>query len=182
MKLYILMIILVFIAGCSQAPESETITKTQGIKELVLSEQEIQQLGLVSTDDCNIEEYQTSESSPLGQYAICFYTITKDDTELVIEFKKFSNLKDLNGAYQYESSHLRSSEGILEENTYGDQSKLYVNNENDYEAEFNPPGVYFYTLYFTKDEYLVHITTKGTNEETRDDIENIGRVILAKFV
>ena len=182
MKIYIfLAVLLILVAGCSQKQENETISKITGIQELVLSEQEVQQLGMTSDKDCEIETYETSPSSTLAQYGVCFYTMTNDDTEVVIEYKKFTNQNDLNGAYQYESSHLRSSEGILEENTYGDQSKFYVNNENDYGAEFNPPGVFFYSLYFTKDEFLVHVTTKGMNEETKEDVANIGAVILTKY-
>lgn len=175
-------IILVVIAGCSQEKNDDKTVTVPRIQELLLSQQDLSELGMTTNGtDCIIEEFQTSEFSPLGVYGTCFYTITKDNTEVVIEYKKFSNKDDLNGAYQYESSHYRSVEGILEQDTYGDQSKFYVNNENDYGAEFNPPGVYFYTLYFTKDEFMVHVTTKGKKEETKEDIANIGRVILSKF-
>jgi hypothetical protein len=141
----------------------------------------LQQLGMTEDGaDCKTEEYETSESSPLVQYSICSYLIDDlDDTEVVIELKKFTNLADRNGSYQYESLHLRgyqgadkeAFEGLISENDYGDLSSFYYNNEST---------VYYYHLYICKEQYLIHITSKGTKDAEKP-IAEIGRLILAKF-
>ncbi len=203
MKLAIILAILVIlIGGCSTVQESPTVPiinttpKISGTQELVLNEQDLQQLGMTrggseelhqlgwlsNGSDCKAEEYPTSESSPLAQYSLCSYIITSlNDTEVVIELKKFTNLEDLNGSYQYESQHLRSIEGLISENDYGDQSRFYVNNENDYGAQYNDPNVYYYALYISKDEYLIHITSKGRSKDAKESIADIGRRIMSKF-
>jgi len=199
MKLAIILaILLILIGGCStvqDSPSGPTIKTTHtisGNQELVLNEQDLQQLGMTGDGlqqlgmtsngtDCQTEEYQTDEYSPLAQYSICSYTINSlNDTEVVIELKKFANLEDLNGTYQYESLHLRSIEGLISENDYGDQSRFYLNNENDYGGQYNDPTVYYYHLWIGKNEYLIHITSKGS-KEAEEYIAKIGRQILSKF-
>ena len=170
--------IVIIISGCTSSG-NHAISGTQDI---VLSEQDIQQLGMTSAGiDCNTEEYETNEYSPLAQYSMCKYNISSlNDTEVVIELKKFTNLEDLNGTYQYDSLHLYSIEGIISENEFGDQSRFRVNNENDYMGHLNDPNVYVYHLWITKNEFLVHITSSGT-VEVEHSIEGIGQRIMSKF-
>jgi hypothetical protein len=152
-----------------------------GTQELLLNAQDLQQLGMTSNTDCQTEE-QTSIYSSQVQYSICNYTINSlNDTWVVLELKKFTNLEDRNGTYQYESSHLFSVQGLMSENDYGDQSRFRVNNVNDYGGQYNEPGVYYYHLWICKNEYLIHITSKGRSKEAVDYIAKIGRQILSKF-
>lgn len=168
-------ILIIFIAGCSTSNIS-------GTTQLILNEQDLQQLGMASNGDCNTESYQASESSPLTEYSICNYIIPElNNTEVFVELKEFSNSKDLDGAYQYESLHYRSIKGLLSENKFGDKSRFYVNNEGDYGAEFNPPDVYFYALYITKDNHMIYVTSKGTDKGAEDSVKEIGLKILSKF-
>jgi hypothetical protein len=176
-----LVILLAFIAGC--LAEKNELSKISGIQELAPNDRDLLQLGMAANgSNCQAEEYETGEFSLLAQYSICHYTIDKlDDTEVVIELKKFSNTHDLNGSYQYESSHLSSSKGTISRDTFGDQSRFSKNHEEDYGGEFNEPGMHYYHLYFTKDIYLVHITSGGRSEEAKDYIANMGELILSKF-
>ncbi|MBS3136574.1 hypothetical protein J4401_06500 [Candidatus Woesearchaeota archaeon] len=182
MKLAILAIILIFIVGCTINQDGESaqnrsslvqpIPRVSGTQDLLLNEQDIQQFGMRSNGTgCQIEEYPTSERSPLAQYGICLYTIEGDDTQVVIELQKFTNSEDLNGTYQYSSLHLRGFEGLISENAYGDQSRFYVNNES---------AVYYYHLWISKNEYLIHITSKGS-KEAEEYIAKIGQRILSRF-
>ena len=172
-------VLLVFVIISSGCVQQETISGTQ---ELVLNEQDLQQLGMTSDGtDCLTEEYTTNEYSPLAQYSFCNYNINSlNDTQVVLELKKFTNFEDLNGKYQYDSQHLFSIEGLISENDYGDQSRFRVNHENDYMGHLNEPGVYYYHLWICKNEYLIHITSKGTME-AEDYIARIGRQILSQF-
>lgn len=180
MKIHVILaILLLFIVGCIQAQENE-ISSVSGIQELMFGSEDLITLGLTSSDVCEMEEHEIGPSAPLAQSSTCFYTVTRDNTEVVVQLEKFTNPEDLNGAFEYRSSHYRSSEGLLSENDYGDRSRFYVNNENDYGAEFNEPGVYFYSLWIVKDAYLMHVTSKGT-EEAREDVSSMGLAILSKF-
>ncbi|MEK6968693.1 MAG: hypothetical protein AABX51_08795 [Nanoarchaeota archaeon] len=183
------------------SPSEPTITTNntiQGIQELLLNEQDLQLLGMTTElneqdlqqlgitgngTNCKIEEdYTNIVDSSLGQYSICIYNISSlNDTEVIIELKKFTNFEALNGTYQYDSLHLYSIEGLISENDYGDQSRFRVNNVNDYGGQFNDPNVFYYHLWFSKDEYLIHITSKGGSKEAADYIAKIGRRILTKF-
>ncbi|MFH1364881.1 MAG: hypothetical protein ABIH52_04500 [Candidatus Aenigmatarchaeota archaeon] len=178
--LFGLLSIIIVISGCTQSKTTPTISGTQ---ELVLNEQDLQQLGMTSDGiDCYTEEEYTNivDSSP-GQYTFCNFTIKNlNDTEVVIELKKFTNIEALNGTYQYDSSHLYSIEGLIGENEYGDMSRFRVNNEHDYGGQYNEPGIYYYHLWITKDLYLIHITSKGIME-AEEYISKIGRQILSKF-
>lgn len=190
MKLAIILAILLISIGAYLimqdkifGPTIKTTNTIQGTQELTLSGPDLQQLGMRNGGtDCQTEEYTTNEYSPLAQYSFCNYTTNDlDDTEIVIELKKFTNQEDLNGTYQYESLHLRSAEGLLSENEYGDQSRFYVNNENDYGGNVNTePNVYYYHLWVCKDKYLIHITSKGSKEANKY-IANMGQLILSKF-
>jgi len=189
----------VLLVGCTTTEEGPTVpidSSVVDVSTLLLAPQDIAEirltpggeaqtlevLGLTSDNQyCKTENYETSESSPLAQLATCSYTIDgMADTSVIIEMKRFTNSNDLTGTYQYESLHLRGAKGLLAENTFGDQSRFSVNSDDDYGAEFNPPGVSFYSLYFTKDSYLVHVTTKGS-ADAKEDVASIGRRILAKF-
>lgn len=180
-----LTILLLFIAGCStvqtplSVPTTRTISENQ---ELLLNAQDLQQLGMTGNRTaCTTESYQTSANSPLAQYSFCNYSIDSlNNTQVVIELQKFTNLADLNGTYQYSSLHLRSAEGLLSENDYGDQSRFYVNNEHDYGGQYNNKTVHYYHLWISKNEYLIHITSEGNNE-AKEYIARIGRQILSKF-
>ena len=154
-------------------PTINTTNTISGTKELVLNEQDLLQLEITSAgNECQTEEYQTDEYSPLAQYTFCTYAINSlNDTQVVIELKKFTNLEDRNGTYQYESLHLRGFQGLISENDYGDLSRFYVNNEST---------VYYYHLWIGKDEYLIHVTSKGNNE-AGEYIAKIGHQILSKF-
>ena len=200
MKLAIILTILsMIIGGCSTLQESpsvpiiNTTNKISGTQDLLLGDQEIQQLGLttyLNESDLNLfglskgtncgteESYSNIVDSSVGQYSLCVYYL--NDTQIIIELQKFADYEALNGSYQYSSSHLFSVEGLISENEFGDQSTFRVNNEHDYGGESNPPGVYFYHLWVTQDLYLIHITSKGS-EDAKGYITKIGRQILSKL-
>lgn len=183
MKLAIILaILLIFIGGCSTVQDGGSTPTISGIQDLMLNEQDLQQLGRMSDGtDCQIEDYQANENAPVTQTGICSYIINSlNDTQVVIQLTEFANLEDLNGTYQYDSLHLYSVEGLISENDYGDQSRFRVNDVNDYGGQFNEPGVYYYHLWICKDLYLIHITSKGS-EEAEEYIAKIGRRILSKF-
>ncbi|MGV8086961.1 MAG: hypothetical protein ACP5N1_04990 [Candidatus Woesearchaeota archaeon] len=181
----ILMIFMILLVGCSTVKNSPVVPITNNISEtsqLILNEKDLLKLEMISNGtDCKTETYETNEHSPLAQYSICNYIISNlNNTEVIIEFKKYTNLNDLNGSYDYESSHLFSANGIISENTYGDRSKFHVNTDDDYGAEFNTQGIYFYHLWICKDTYLIHITSKGS-ENAQEVIAKIGTEIMSKF-
>jgi hypothetical protein len=185
MKLAIILAILLILIGgwliVQVLPSGPTISGTQN---MVLNEQDLQQLGMTSagTDCYTDEEYSNIVDSSLGQYSFCNYTINSlNDTWVVIELQKFANYEALNGTYLYDSSHLFGAKGLISENTYGDQSRFRVNSEDDYGAEFNEPGVYYYHLWICKNLYLIHITSSGRSKEADEYIAKIGRQILSKF-
>ncbi|MFP4403181.1 MAG: hypothetical protein ACLFPJ_02415 [Candidatus Woesearchaeota archaeon] len=183
LKSIMFVIILVFFIGCSidKYDEIEKTTNISDVDELVLNENDLLKLGFKKNSECKIENYNTSEFSPLKQYAFCNYTIEKlNNTKIIIEFKKYTNLHDLNGTYQYSSSHLFSSEGLISKDNYGDQSVFRVNSEKDYGGEFNEENVHYYHLWFTNDLFLIHITSKGSIE-AKEYIEKIANKILLKF-
>ncbi|USN45596.1 MAG: hypothetical protein H6502_00490 [Candidatus Woesearchaeota archaeon] len=167
-------VLLVFMTGCTIPEETEqkysTSQHTSSTEELLLTQANLEQLEVTNNTSCKTERYATAAYSPLAQYSICFFNSSKDNTEIVIELKKYTNTQDLNGSFQYESLHLRGFEGLISENTYGDQSRFYVNNES---------ATYYYHLWIAKDYFLIHVTSKGS-EEAKDDITAIGEMILAK--
>jgi len=185
----ILAILLIIIGGFLivqnplSGPTIKTTNTISGTQELALNEQDLQQLGMTSNGTaCQTEEeYTNIVDSSLGQYSFCNYIINSlNDTEVIIELQKFANYEALNGSYQYESQHLFSVQGLISENDYGDQSRFRVNNENDYGGQYNEPNIYYYHLWICKNEYLIHITSKGSRE-AEEYIPNIGRLILSKF-
>ncbi|MBI4173461.1 MAG: hypothetical protein HY519_01960 [Candidatus Aenigmarchaeota archaeon] len=178
MKLAIILALLALAAAYSAAhylppgPAVGTASTISGTQELALSEQDLRQLGMASATGCRTEVYSTGEYAPLMQYSFCNYTINSlNGTEVVLELKKFANSEDLNGTYQYESLHLRGFQGLISENDYGDLSRFYANNES---------AVYYYHLWIGKNEFLIHITSKG-DAQAGGYIAETGRKILAKF-
>ncbi len=99
---------------------------------------------------------------------------------MIIELKKFENKEALDGAYQYDSSHLFGAKGLISEDDFGDKSRFRVNSEDDYGAEYNTPGIFYYHLWICKDTYMIHITSGGS-EDAKDYISGAGRKILSKF-
>lgn len=177
----ILTVLLMFIGGCAAVQSPPTIHTVLGTTELLLTEQDLQQLGMTNNGtDCLTEEYPTDAYSPLAQYSFCNYIINSLNTEVVLELKKFTNFNDLNGSYQYDSSHLYSVQGLMSENDFGDQSRFRVSNEHDYGSQFNDPNVFYYHLWISKNEYLIHITSKGS-KEAKEYIAKMGQLILSKF-
>ncbi len=181
MKLAIIFgILLIIIGGCyvqQELPES----KISGTQDLVLTEQDLQELGMTAESECQTEE-QTSYDLSDVEYTFCSYTIDSlIDTKVIIELKKFSNYESLNDSYLYDSSHLFGAKGLISENTFGEQSRFRVNSKDDYEAEFNDPNIYYYHLWITKYLYLIHITSSGRSEEAKGYIIKIGQQILSKF-
>ena len=182
----ILAILLIFILGYSMVqylpvyPTIETNHTILETRDLVLNEHDLSQLEM-TVNDCQTEE-QTSYSSNLVQYTFCNYTIgVLNNTEVIIELRKFANFEDLNNAYQYDSSHLYGADGMISENVYGDQSRFRVNSDSDYGAEFNDPNMYYYHLWITKNEYLIHITSSGMSSNAQEYVSNAGQIILSKF-
>lgn len=177
-KIILILFLLIFIIGCVEIQE----TKITDFEDLILTDSDLNQLEISSNGTiCEINEFETSELSPLKKSSTCYYLIDSlNDTEIVIDLKEYTNFHDLNGTYQYSSSHLRSSEGIISENKYGDQSRFSVNHEDDYGSEFNQEGIYYYHLWITKEKFLIHITSKGS-EEAKDYILRIGSKILSNF-
>jgi hypothetical protein len=155
-----------------------------GNRELMLNSQDLAQLGMAGAksydgNDCQTEQ-QTSIYSSEVQYSVCNYTIAGLDASLIVELKKFSIQEDLDGTYQYESSHLFSAQGLISEDTFGDKSRFRVSNENDYGGQYNQPGVYYYHLWIVKGHFLIHITSGGANE-TGEYVADTGLQILSKF-
>lgn len=183
----VLAIILIIIVGylivqySLSGPAANTTHAISGTQDLVLNEQDLQQLGMTSNwAECQTDEQTSFDLSPV-QYTFCNYSIDSlSDTEVFLEMKKFTNLEELDNTYQYESSHLFGAKGLISENTFGDHSRFRVNSDDDYGAEFNEPGVYFYHLWICKNEYFIHITSKGAGE-AEGYIAETGRLILSKF-
>lgn len=160
--LLITFILVLFLTGCVN---DSTIS---GIEEIMPNESDFSEMGiLVNESSCSVE----------GEYGICFYNIS--NAEIVIQLNKYADIQDLNGSYLYSSSHLRSAEGLISENEFGDQSRFSINHEDDYMGHLNQEGVYYYHLWITKDLYLIHITSKGS--DIKEDIEKMGNKILLKF-
>jgi hypothetical protein len=156
---------------------SNATLQISDISELLLNTSDLTQIG-ISSDGCRTEEYETSKFSPVEQFSMCNYTI--NTSEIIIELSKFTNFNDLNGSYQYNSGHLQGAKGIISLNTFGDQSRFSKNSDDDYGAEFNKDNISYYHLWFTKDLYMVHVTSKGVVED-KVYVGSIGKQILSKF-
>ena len=178
LSIILIAIVFILIAGCSSIQNKGSIQKFSETSDLLLNEQDLMQLGM--RGDCKTEEYNTSEKMAISQYSFCNYTIDDLNTEIIIELSKYTNFEDLNDSYQYNSLHLRSSEGLISENKYGDQSRFYVNHESDYGGQFDESDIYYYHLWITRDLYLIHITSKGS-QEAKERVKEIGLKILEKF-
>jgi len=176
-RLFLALLAGLILFGCTGPALS---TRISGTHALVLNEDELQQLGM-ELNDCRTEESTDIAASPV-QYTMCNYSVRSlNDTEIIIELKKFTNREALENAYQYESSHLYSVEGLISENEYGDKSRFRVNHPSDYMGHLNEPGVYYYHLWICKNEYLIHITSKGRSADAASLVSTIGRLILSKF-
>ncbi len=173
-------ILLLAIAACAPAP-SEPVSTVNGLEDIILTAPELQNIGMTTNgSDCIVETYNTSEYSSLAQYSMCTYNITALNTEVITQLYKFTNGSDLNGSYQYNSLHYFSVDGLISENTYGDQSRFRVNSVNDYGGEFNNPNITYYHLWTTKDLYLIHITSAGS-KDAKSYLEEMATRMLAKF-
>ncbi|MFH1236799.1 MAG: hypothetical protein V1648_00125 [Candidatus Aenigmatarchaeota archaeon] len=183
----ILAIVLIIAAIClvalfSMQQNGSTTNTISGTLDLTLNAQDLQHLGMTEHECRTEDNYGNIVDSSPGQYTFCNYTTSElNDTEIIVELQKFENIEALNGTYQYSSLHLFSIQGLISENAYGDQSRFRVNNVNDYGGEFNEPGVYYYHLWITKNEYLIHIISGGRNQEAGDYVTRIGQQILSKF-
>jgi hypothetical protein len=192
--LFVLILLLIsgyILSGCSkEIPSSNVISSAN---DLILSVVDLQQLGMVSDhlqqlgmnstngSDCQIDVFQTSVDSPLAEQSICSYIIASlNDSEVVIQVEKYANPDALNNSYQYSSQHLRSVNGLLSENDFGDLSRFYVNSVDDYGGQFDDPSISYYHLYICEDVYLIHITSKGS-KDAKEIVARTGRLILSKF-
>ena len=162
-------------------PTTNTTSPVFGAQNLVLTAQDIAQLGMTSNGtDCSVQNYPNNDYSSLAQYAICDYNITSlNNTDVIIELSKLSNASIAIGAYQYDSSHLRGYQGpnlpafngTISNNDYGDMSAFYYSNEST---------TFYYHLWIVKGLYLIHITSKG-DKGAQSYIANIGKVFMSKF-
>lgn len=193
--LAILLLLIGVIGGCAKVPE-EPVSAITGTQQLLLTEQEVEQLGLsneINADDlevlglangtnCHTEEgYSNVVDSTMGQYSICAYNVPAlNDTQIIIQLTRYENTEARNGSYMYESSHYYSAQGLISENDYGELSRFRMSNENDYGGEYNVPGEYYYHLWICKELYLIHITS-GKSLEAKGYIEDIAQVILSRF-
>ncbi len=183
-----ILLLAVFIVGCQSTPQTTPtpVSKVTSVSNLLLTYSNIESLNLVSNDSgCIIQVQEQTEYSPRGEYAMCTYYVNNfSGTQVIIEFSQFADENNLNGSYQYNSGHLTGSKGIVALNTFGDQSRFSHNSDDDYGAEFNDPNITYYHLWFTKDLYMVHVTSKGATANKEVDevaISNIGKKILSKF-
>jgi hypothetical protein len=177
MRSMLLMMVVIILAGCVQEPIGEqpnAIPKDTTTRDLQLTEEEVTGLGM-TTNGCTFDRYDPD--SPIIENNFCNYS--RDDTTVYVIIKKFTNLEDLNGSYQYDSYHLFGADGLISENTYGDQSRFRVNSEDDYGAEHDSE-VYYYHLWIVKDLYLVHITSSGA-ERDKELVAGIGERILSRL-
>jgi len=137
----------------SLLPGAPVIKKLQPriLDDLVLSEQDLASLRLTLAQDCAFVHYQTNNQA-LAAYGLCNYTL--GSTEVIVELKELTTIEDLNGSYHYESLHLRGREGLISEDTLGDMSRFYVNNES----------TVYYHLWTSKDTVLIHVAFKGSKD------------------
>ncbi|HLP79507.1 MAG TPA: hypothetical protein VK158_02650 [Acidobacteriota bacterium] len=164
--LFTAIVAMLLLTGC-------TVEKsTQSIQEIMLTTQEITDLQMTpkyKTGDvdlpCVVEESDSSRT----QYALCGYT--KGDSEIIIELAKYNNLNDLNDSYQYASSHLINSDWLIQQDAYGDMSKL---------QKWNESSTFYYHFYIVKDMYMIHVTSKGV-ESDQATVVDIGKTMLDKI-
>ena len=157
-------------------------SKISTAQTLFLTPQDLVQLGLVTNEtNCTVDSYETSVDSPLAQNGMCTYYINNlSGSQIIIQLYKFADPTNINYSFQYNSGHLQGAKGIISLNTFGDQSRFSKNSPDDYGAEFNKDNTSYYHLWFTKDLYMVHVTSKGVPTDG-DYVQNISRLILSKF-
>jgi hypothetical protein len=180
----VLLLLLLVLVGCSPKEEPvSTVSAVSGNQDLMFTQEDLTSLGIQGDEiSCLTEKYETGEYSSLAEYSFCNYTITSlNNTEVLIQLSKFTNKNDRDGAYQYDSSHLRSSDGIISRDEYGEQSTFSKNSVNDYGGQFNDPDVHYYHLWIVKEDYLIHITSKGSID-AKEYIAKMGEQYIAKVV
>jgi hypothetical protein len=178
-------------------PTNET-EMVRGTSDLLLTDEDRSDLGITyntnttelrelriptnTTTTCKTQQtYAKNQTVEHGAHSICAYTIPAlNNTDIVIQLQKFKDKTALNGSYQYDSSHLFSSDGLISRNELGDQSTFRVSTEDDYGGEHNNDTMHYYHLWITKDHYLLHITSSGTVNATTE-ITRVGERILSKF-
>ncbi len=153
-----IIVVFVLLAFSACASEHHLLS----VHDLLLSTEEVALLQLSVDQECVIEEYQTSETSPLAQSSFCSFVSQNDSVHLIIDIKKYTNEQDVLGSFQYQSSRHRSPQGILAQNTHGSYSTFVMNVEEDYMGHLNDPEMYYYHLWIAKDLFLIHITSRGT--------------------
>ncbi len=162
MNSYVVFIgLIIFLIGCTNQPVTD-------ISHLIPDEQELNSIKL-SAEGCQTESYETHERAPLKQYSICNFT--GQETNITTQIYKYTNFDDLNGSYQYKSLHLRGYQGLIEENSYGQLSRFYVNNEST---------TYYYHFWIVEDPFLVHVTSKGS-AQAKGYVEALGLKMLEKI-
>lgn len=163
---YVLLVLIIILMGCMQVHE-QPYDPTMDTTKLMLRAQDWSDLGVSVDMHCDTESYNTSEYSPLGQSSVCQYFF--DDASVVITANRYITVENAVGTYQYQSSHLRSANTTISENTYGDMSVFYV---------FREPDYVYHHVWFVKGVHLVHITSNGTDARL---VEQLAQTILPRF-
>lgn len=146
-------------------------------------EESREQLGITGNETyCRTEEtYAKNVTLSRGAYSICTYNVSSlNNTDVVVQIKRFADYASLNGSYQYDSSHYFSSTGLISTDELGDQSTFRRSTDDDYGGEQNPDDVHYYHLWVTKDLYLVHVTSSGS-EDAKNVVTAIAERILDAF-
>lgn len=191
-KTIVVALVLILIAGCAAKQDYEQ-TSVTGIGDLLLSEQDLVQAGLtrdvhdevlaqlgLDGTNCKTEEQTVFDASGVD-YGICSYASSSlNNTQVIIELKKFANASEAKNAYYYDSSHLYSAKGIISKDEYGDQSLFRMNSKDDYMGNLDPADLFYYHLWFIKDAYLIHITSKGS-KDAGEMVARIASIIEARF-
>jgi hypothetical protein len=151
-SILVLFSLLLLLVACTPVQLQPVLTP----QNITLTQEDLSQLALTN-------------NGTFCQEDVCYYY--QDQTEVVLQLGKYDNFSDLNGSYQYNSLHLRGFQGLIEENTYGQLSRFYVNDEST---------TYYYHLWIVQDPFLIHITSKGV-EEDKALIEDIGSLMMGKF-
>jgi hypothetical protein len=171
-KILLLILTSLLLVGCTQHIIPTNNNNNITIQDMILNQEELLQLGIQTNEpECKVEHYETSELSPLAEYAMCNYTIIKRNaTQIIVQLQTFSNFNDLNGSYQYNSLHLRGFQGLINENEYGNLSRFYVNNESN---------TYYYHFWIVSEPHLIHVTSKGIQDD-KDYVKNITLKLVSK--
>lgn len=139
--------VLLFLVGCSTS---------MTVEQLSLDSAEIHMLDL-----------QQEECTTDGSH-VCTYQ--KENTTIAVILEKYDSYDDLEGAFQYKSSHLIESEWYLSENKMGDMSKF---------LGWEDSGYYYYHLWIVDEPFLIHVTSKGSRD-VNETILAIGENLLQR--